>query len=152
MPYSYNYHRLHWSMTGIIIALLLADLQFNFNLTDAYRITGLQAHSTLGSLSLLIVLGLLFKRFIRRDPVPKPMLPLFKVLATRSVQNGLYTLAVVIPLSGLAASLYSPHPVYFLGIFDIAIMDIRQEVMNIILLTSLLTLNRKQRQCSIWMK
>lgn len=126
--YSHNYRLLHWSMAGIIVTLLLAGQQFNFNLSDAYRITGLQAHSTLGLSSLLIVVLLIFKRFIRCDPVPKTKLPLLQMLAARSVQYGLYILAILFPLSGLAASLYSPHPVYFLGIFDLAIMDVRQEI------------------------
>lgn len=120
--YSFNYRRLHWALAGIIIILLLAGQQFNFNLSDAYRINGLRAHSTLGTLSLFIVIAFIFKRFIRRDPTPKPNMPLLKVIAAKGVQYGLYSLALLIPITGLISALYSPHPVYILGLFNIAIL------------------------------
>lgn len=124
--YSQSYRRLHWFMAGSIIALLVAGQQFNFNLSVSERVAGLFAHSTLGSLMLIAVGLLLTKRFIRRDPVPKPSMPLIKIIAARGVQYGLYTLAVLIPLTGLGAALYSPHPVYFLNVIDISLLDATQ--------------------------
>lgn len=121
--YSLFYRRLHWSLMMIILILLLAGQQFNFDLTEMYRINGLRAHSTLGSLSLVIVLLFIYRRFIKKAPVPKVRLPWLKKILAKSVQISLYGIAIVIPVTGLLSAQYSPFPVYLLGIIDISYLN-----------------------------
>ena len=118
--YSLFYRRLHWSLAIIIILLSIVGQQFSFDISEAYRIHGLKAHSTLGTLSLLIVITLFVKRFVLRRPVPTPKLPLMKVIMARSVQFSLYALAIFIPISGAICALHSTYPVYLFGLFDIS--------------------------------
>lgn len=118
--YSLVYRRLHWSLAAIIVMLLVAGQQFNLNLSDAHRIYGLKAHSSLGTLSLIIALFFVIKRFILRRPTPKPHLPLLKLIMARSVQLGLYMVAVLIPVSGVVCALCSLNPVYLFGLFDLS--------------------------------
>lgn len=125
--YSLSYRRLHWSLAAIIIILLIAGQQFNFDISDAYRIQGLKAHSSLGTVSLIIVLFLLFKRFIQRCPVPKAKLSRFKLIAARCVQYSLYLLAIIIPISGLSSALFSPQPVYLFAIFDLSSLQVSNQ-------------------------
>ena len=118
--YSLFYRRLHWSLAIIIILLSIVGQQFSFDISEAYRIHGLKAHSTLGTLSLLIVITLFAKRFVLRRPVPTPKMPLMKVIMARSVQFSLYALAIFIPISGAICALHSNYPVYLFGLFDIS--------------------------------
>ena len=118
--YSLFYRRLHWSLAGIIILLSIVGQQFSFDISDAYRIHGLKAHSTLGTIALLIAITLFVKRFVLRRPVPTPKLPLMKVIMARSVQFSLYGLAIIIPISGAICALHSTYPVFLFGLFDIS--------------------------------
>ena len=117
--YSLLYRRLHWSLAGIIILLSIVGQQFSFDISDAYRIHGLKAHSTLGTISLIIAISLFIKHFVLRRPTPTPKLPLMKVIMARFVQLGLYILAIFIPISGIICALHSHYPVYLFGLFDI---------------------------------
>lgn len=121
--YSLFYRRLHWTLASIIILLSIVGQQFSFDISDAYRIHGLKAHSTLGTLSLLIVITLFIKRFVLRKPIPAPKLPLLKMIMARSVHFSLYALAIIIPISGGICALHSAYPVYLFGLFDITIFQ-----------------------------
>ncbi len=118
--YSARYRVLHWTMAIGCILLLMAGQQFNFQLTDSYRISGLRYHSSIGSVVLLAAIFLLVKRFIRRDPRPSVALsPVKKWMAT-GVQLTLYSLAVFIPVTGLITAYYSDMPTLVFGVFDIS--------------------------------
>lgn len=122
--YSLIYRRLHWALAIIIILLLIAGLQFNLDLSESYRVHGLKAHSTLGSIALIIAITFIVKRFVLRSPTPSPKLPLLKLLTAKTVQFGLYALAIVIPISGLLCALHSQYPVYVFGLFDISSLQV----------------------------
>lgn len=125
--YSLFYRRLHWSLAFIIIILSIAGQQFSFDISDAYRIHGLKAHSTLGTLALIIALTLFTKRFVFCRPTPTPKLSLMKFIMARSVQLGLYALAIFIPVSGLICALHSANPVFLFGLFDLAQLPLGTE-------------------------
>ena len=118
--YSLFYRRLHWSLASIIISLLILGQQFHFDISDSYRIHGLKAHSTLGSISLFIVLTFIVKRFVFRRPTPTPKLSIMKIIMARSVQFCLYFLAVFVPISGAICAMHSAYPVYLFGVFDLS--------------------------------
>ncbi|WP_371373199.1 cytochrome b [Thalassotalea aquiviva] len=118
--YNLIYRRLHWSIAIIIISLLIAGQQFNWDISNAHRAWGLTAHSTLGILVLCIALLLIVYRFILRAPTPKPNLPLLKLLMAKTVQLCLYGLAIAIPVTGIACALHSEQPVYVLGVFNLS--------------------------------
>jgi cytochrome b561 len=111
---------LHWFMGGGFVLLLLAGQQFNLNLTEPYRIKGLMLHSTLGTLVFFACLFLATKRFIRRDPRPDNGLSGFKHHLAFMAQGALYLLALLVPLTGMAAALYSELPTRLFGVWDIS--------------------------------
>lgn len=125
--YSLIYRRLHWSLAIIIISLLIAGQQFNLDISDSYRIHGLKAHSSAGIIALLIALFFIIKRFILRRPTPKPELPLLTRLMARAAQLSLYSLAIIIPVSGIFCALHSSLPVYLFGVFDISSLQLSSE-------------------------
>lgn len=118
--YSTLYRRLHWSLALIFILLLILGQQFNFDISDSYRIHGLKAHSTFGTIALFIALGLIIKRFVLRHPIPSHKLSLIKIIMARTVQICLYMLAIFIPISGAVCAMHSAYPVYLFGILDIS--------------------------------
>ena len=118
--YSLIYRRLHWILAGIIIALLIFGQNFHREISDSYRIWGLKAHSTLGTMALVVGCVFIFRRFVLRRPTPDHKLPLFKLLMARAVQLGLYSMAIFVPVSGMICAIYHHYPVGFLGFIDIS--------------------------------
>jgi cytochrome b561 len=118
LDYSSPYRWLHWTIATGCITLLIAGQQFNLPLSDAYRSAGLRYHSTIGTVVLVCALYLFFKRFIRRDTRPNHNLPMLKRLIATGVHLALYSLAILIPLTGLLTAYYAELPVLLLGLFD----------------------------------
>jgi cytochrome b561 len=104
---------------GFII-LLFAGQQFNFNLTEAYKMAGLRYHSSIGMFILISVTCLLGKRFLLRNKRPDANLNFIKKLLANSVQLSLYTIAVLLPISGLLSAYYSETPTALFGLVDIS--------------------------------
>jgi cytochrome b561 len=118
--YSLSYRFLHWAMGGGFVILLLAGQQFNYELTQAYKLKGLMYHSTIGSLILLSAIVLVVKRFVLRHIRPHNGLRGLKRLAANGAQFSLYGLAILVPISGLMTAFYSDLPTMVFGFFDIS--------------------------------
>ena len=118
--YSRDYQLLHWGMAALIVLLLIAGQQFNFNLSEEERITGLKLHSSIGTIALLIAAIMVIKRFLLRHQRPNPKLSVFNKFAANTAQISLYIVAIGIPVSGIVAALYSPQPAHLLGLFNIS--------------------------------
>lgn len=118
--YKPRFQLFHWIMAFGFIALLLAGQQFNFNLSDAYRIHGLKLHTSLGSLVLVAAVTLVVRRWLLNEPRPDVALPPLKKAAAISVQLMLYSLAILIPVTGLATAYYSELPTLVFGVFDVS--------------------------------
>ncbi|WP_119393683.1 cytochrome b [Salinibius halmophilus] len=101
-------------------ALLIAGQQFNLNLSEGKRLFGLAAHSSIGSIGLLLALLFFAKRFILRHKRPHVELPLMQKLMATGAQLSLYSLAILVPATGLLAAIYSPNAVNWLGFINIA--------------------------------
>ncbi len=127
--YSKSYQWLHWLMALSILTLLIAGQQFNFDLTLAERLRGLKLHSSVGSCSFIIVLFLIVKRFIKRDPAPIAQLPKSQILMSKLVQLSLYSIALLIPLTGMMAAFYSPNDVLVFGVIKISLAHGDTEMM-----------------------
>ncbi|TCS36760.1 cytochrome b [Reinekea marinisedimentorum] len=120
--YSRSYRLFHWAMGLGFAALLIAGQQFNLNLSEAYKISGLQYHSSLGLVVLLSAVILLVKRFLRGDPRPAVNLQPLQKLAANSAQISLYFLAVYVPVTGLITAMYSHLPTKPFGLFNLSFM------------------------------
>ena len=118
--YSSTYRWLHWTMAIGFITLLIAGQQFNLNLSDAYRISGLRFHSSIGSIVLVAATYMLIKRFIRQDSRPVVNMPVIKKLMATCAQLSLYGLAVFIPLTGLLTAYFAELPTHWFGVFNIS--------------------------------
>ena len=119
--YSFPYKILHWAMALVMIALLIAGQQFNFNISDEYRHHGLIFHSSVGTLALIAAFSLLIKRFLLKHHRPESGLPYLQTLSANLVQFALYALAIAIPVTGLLAAYYSPHEVMLFGSYKISL-------------------------------
>jgi len=124
--YSRSYRWLHWVMAIGICILLLAGQQFNYKLTETYRMAGLQYHSSIGTAIFIAAVIMLVKRFIFRSQRPKPNMPKVKKIMAAGVQFALYFLAVFIPLTGVLTALSSPTPTYIFGLYNIAIWPLNE--------------------------
>jgi len=118
--YTRSYRLLHWIMAGGFISLLVAGQQFNLDLTDSYKMAGLRYHSSIGVIILASVLGLLIKRFLLRHKRPVANMTLLKKFLAHAVQLSLYSIAILLPVSGLLTAYYSDTPTALFGTFDLS--------------------------------
>lgn len=118
--YRRGYRVLHWGIAAVFCTLLIAGQQFNLNLSEGKHLFGLAAHSSIGSVGLLLALLFFAKRFILRHKRPHVELPLMQKLMATGAQLSLYSLAILVPTTGLMAAIYSPNAVNWLGFINIA--------------------------------
>lgn len=110
----------HWIMALGFIGLLAFAQQFNLSLSDEERMAGLRLHSSLGLIVLISALVLLVRRLWLREPRPHVALPPVKKAMATLVQLVLYSLAVIIPVSGVFSAVFSDLPTRLFGFFDIS--------------------------------
>lgn len=120
--YSRSYRVFHWLMGLGFVLLLMAGQQFNLNLTESYKISGLRYHSSIGFVVLVSALILITKRFIRNDTRPSPDLSKLQKIASNGAQFSLYSLAVYVPVTGLLTALFYQLPTEPFGLFNLGFM------------------------------
>lgn len=119
--YSLQYKILHWLMAIGMILLLIAGQQFNFSLSDHYRLHGLKFHSSIGIVVFIAAILLFSNRFFVRSERPIVNLPALQKKASMIVQLCLYFLAAVVPITGFLSAIYSPNDVFLFGFYDISL-------------------------------
>lgn len=117
--YSISYRFLHWTMGVGFTLLLVAGQQFNFDLTESYKASGLMYHSTIGTIVLISAVLLIHKRFIRSDIRPDSGLTGKKLIMIKMAQLSMYMLAIVIPITGLITAFYSSDGAKLFGLWNI---------------------------------
>ena len=108
---------LHWA----IAALLFAEFAHGWWMQQipkeppGIRADAFNLHKSAGLLLLALVLARLAWRIGHRPP-PMPPLPRWQSLAAKSNHLLLYTMMVVIPLSGYFGSVFSGYPIKWFGL------------------------------------
>ena len=114
--YSKTAKWLHW----IMAVVLLFDLTVAQGFTDmpaSEKGEILMGHSSIGSILLLLVLFRLFWRYRNPSPALPSTLADWQRIASKASHHTLYTLMVIVPLTGFYIADYSPIAVMPFGSF-----------------------------------
>ena len=114
--YSKTAKWLHW----IMAVVLLFDLTVAQGFTDmpaGEKGEILMGHSSIGSILLLLVLFRLFWRYRNPSPALPSTLADWQRIASKASHHTLYTLMVIVPLTGFYIADYSPIAVMPFGSF-----------------------------------
>lgn len=118
---------LHWAMALLLLSLIMAGATMVKSL-EPWQLTLLFWHKSFGVVAALLVIARLVIKW-RSASVPLPSdIPRWQGIAARFSHGLLYTLMVVIPVSGLAMQYFGARPVSVFELFTIPaafIADIR---------------------------
>lgn len=113
--FSRSYKWLHWIMAVLIILMLFAIIGFADDMSADDRKIMLIGHSSIGIPIGLLVLYRIYKRFIKRDPVPELEITPMQRFVSKSVQYALYFFMAYVPLTGYLTARLHELPVMFFG-------------------------------------
>lgn len=105
--YSMSFKSLHWLMGIGFVSLLIAGQQFNFPLGEAYRLKGLMLHSSVGVVVFLSALTLLLISQLSRRRSSSYDQNKYARLARTLSKCCLYTLALLVPISGFSTAYFA---------------------------------------------
>lgn len=114
-----GYRILHWVMAVLIFLMFFALQGFANVSTEEEHLTMLIGHSSMGTIISMLILTRIFKRFIKRDPVPEQPISALQRRAATSVQYALYALMVWVPVSGYLTARFHELPVMAFGAINI---------------------------------
>lgn len=107
---------LHWAMSLLLIAMLLAGLTLVRSL-EPWQPTLLLLHKSFGLLALVLAVIRLIVRLGSRTPALPGSLPGWQVWAAKSSHVALYVSMFALPLSGLLMQNAAGRPISFFGWF-----------------------------------
>jgi cytochrome b561 len=115
--YSKTAKWLHWIMAVVLIFDLTVAQQFSA-MPAAEKGEILLGHSSIGTILLLLVLFRLFWRYRNPGPALPSTMAEWQKIASKASHHTLYTLMVIVPLTGFYISDYSPIAVTPFGAFS----------------------------------
>ncbi len=118
--YDLGYRILHWLMAILILLMLLAVMGFASVTNNQEHMEMLMGHSSLGTLVGLFLILRIFKRFIKKSPIPEQDLPKLQQRVAKTVQYALYGLMVWIPVTGYLTARFHELPVMAFGRFNLS--------------------------------
>lgn len=113
--FSRGYKWLHWIMAVLFILMLFAIIGFADDMSADDRKTMLIGHSSIGITIAILVLYRIYKRFIKRDPIPELAITPMQRFIAKSAQYALYFFMVYVPLTGFLTARLHELPVMFFG-------------------------------------
>jgi cytochrome b561 len=114
--YSKTAKWLHWLMAVVLLFDLTVAQSFS-DMPDAEKADILTVHSSIGITLLLLVLFRLFWRYRNPAPALPTNMAGWQRIASKASHHTLYTLMVIVPLTGLYIADYSPLVVSPFGAF-----------------------------------
>lgn len=114
-----GYKIIHWLMAVLVLLMFFAIIGFEQAVTNDERIEMLMGHSSLGTIISLFVVIRIYKRFIKKDAVPVQNINKIARQISRIVQYAIYSLLVLIPLSGYLTANFHELPIMVFGQFNI---------------------------------
>ena len=118
--YDLGYRILHWLMAVLILLMLVAVVGFASVTNNQEHMEMLMGHSSLGILVSIFLLIRLFKRFVKKSPMPEHDLPELQKRLSKLVQYGLYALMIWIPVTGYLTARFHELPVMAYGSFNLS--------------------------------
>lgn len=95
---------LHWSMAGLILAMVGIGIAMTNLGEGALKNTLYELHKSIGITVLVLALIRVAVRARRGAPPPEPNVPVWQVRAARASHAVLYLLIVLVPLAGWTAT------------------------------------------------
>lgn len=114
----------HWGIAALVIANLFIGL-FHESLLDGVS-GAMPLHKSIGLTVLVLTAGRIVWRLTHRPPLLPPEMPLWQRHTARTVHWGLYTLMLIMPLTGwlLVSNTRVPHPIAWFGLFQVPFLPV----------------------------
>ncbi len=114
-----GYKIIHWLMAILVLLMFFAIVGFAQAITDEERMGMLVGHSSIGTLISIFIIIRIYKRFIKKDPIPQQNINNKQRQISFAVQYAIYLLLVLIPLTGYLTANFHEFPVMVFGNINI---------------------------------
>lgn len=114
-----GYKILHWVMAALVLLMFFGIVGFGQAVTVDERTQMLLGHSSMGTIIAILICIRIFKRFIKKDPVPEQNISAMQRKVSTIVQYAIYALLVWIPTTGYITANFHELPVMLFGNFNL---------------------------------
>lgn len=122
---------LHWLVAALIIGLIvLGWYMVGLTYYDRWYNTSLQLHKALGMLVLVLGFAKIVWAHSNTSPDPAPTIKPWELKSARAMHHTLYTMMVLIPLTGYVISTSAGDPISMFGMFDIPALLPRSDTLR----------------------